>query len=192
MRALRKYAGSRREIGRAIKMISNDEDNHLAYCHEELLRLASAGLADTIQRRLRDGSRRDRHLPRRQKGCHGTPSAHPELVQAESRGPGNGHPGRVPLRTARRLAPGWCPCRHRPGATHSADEAPARLAALTVAQREQALARWQVLRGTLRGGCPRAHVAGMHRIPERTLRTRAANVATRLANKAIHDRLYQI
>lgn len=53
MRALRKYAGSRQDIGRAIKMISNDEDNHLAYCHEELLRLASAGHADTIRRTLR-------------------------------------------------------------------------------------------------------------------------------------------
>jgi hypothetical protein len=53
MRALRKYAGSRQDIGRAIKMISADEDNHLAYCHEELLRLASAGHADTIRRMLR-------------------------------------------------------------------------------------------------------------------------------------------
>jgi hypothetical protein len=53
MRALRKYAGSRPDIGRAVKMISNDEDNHLAYCHEELLRLASAGHADAIRRSLR-------------------------------------------------------------------------------------------------------------------------------------------
>ena len=53
MRALRKYAGSRQEISRAIKMISNDEDNHLAYCHEELLRLAASGHADTIRRTLR-------------------------------------------------------------------------------------------------------------------------------------------
>jgi rubrerythrin len=53
MRALRKYAGSREDIGRAVKMISNDEDNHLAYCHEELLRLASAGHADTIRHMLR-------------------------------------------------------------------------------------------------------------------------------------------
>ena len=53
MRALRKYAGSRPDIGRAIMMISDDEDNHLAYCHEELLRLASAGHADTIHRTLR-------------------------------------------------------------------------------------------------------------------------------------------
>src|SRR5215470_16495205 len=67
MRALRKYAGSRQDIGRAVTMISNDEDNHLAYCHEELLRLASAGHAD--------GGRA-----------------------------GRGHPGGVPLRTARRLA----------------------------------------------------------------------------------------
>ena len=34
-------------------MISRDEDNHLAYCHEELLRLASAGHADTIRCMLR-------------------------------------------------------------------------------------------------------------------------------------------
>jgi rubrerythrin len=53
MRALRKYAASRQDISRAIKMISEDEDNHLAYCHEELLRLAAAGHADTIRRTLR-------------------------------------------------------------------------------------------------------------------------------------------
>jgi len=44
-------------------LISNDEDNHLAYCHEELLRLASAGHADTIRNKLRDGPGRDRYLP---------------------------------------------------------------------------------------------------------------------------------
>jgi rubrerythrin len=53
MQALRKYAGSRQDVGRAIRMISKDEDNHLAYCQEELLRLAAAGHADTIQRTLR-------------------------------------------------------------------------------------------------------------------------------------------
>jgi rubrerythrin len=53
MRALRKHAGSREDISRAVKMISNDEDNHLAYCHEELLRLAAAGHADTIRHMLR-------------------------------------------------------------------------------------------------------------------------------------------
>ena len=35
-------------------MISNDEDNHLAYCHEELLRFAYAGHGRTIQRTLRE------------------------------------------------------------------------------------------------------------------------------------------
>jgi hypothetical protein len=54
MRALRKYAGARQDIGRAVTMISDDEDNHLAYCHEELIRLASAGHAATIQRMLRE------------------------------------------------------------------------------------------------------------------------------------------
>ena len=53
MRALRTYAGSRQDIGRAVTMISDDEDNHLAYCHEELLRLAAAGHADTIRTMLR-------------------------------------------------------------------------------------------------------------------------------------------
>lgn len=42
------------ETGRAIRMISNDEDNHLAYCHEELLRLSAQGYAGTIRRNLRD------------------------------------------------------------------------------------------------------------------------------------------
>jgi hypothetical protein len=41
------------DIGRAVKMISNDEDNHLAYCHEELLRFARAGHGRVIQRTLR-------------------------------------------------------------------------------------------------------------------------------------------
>jgi hypothetical protein len=53
MRALRKHVGHRDDMRRAIRQISNDEDNHLAYCHEELLRLESLGYADTIQRTLR-------------------------------------------------------------------------------------------------------------------------------------------
>ncbi len=53
MQALCKYAGSRPDIGRAVRMISSDEDNHLAYCHEELLRLARSGHAESIQRALR-------------------------------------------------------------------------------------------------------------------------------------------
>src|ERR1700733_13395574 len=54
MRTLRKYVGSRPDVGRAIRMISDDEDNHLAYCNEELLRLAEAGHEDAIRRELRE------------------------------------------------------------------------------------------------------------------------------------------
>jgi hypothetical protein len=54
MRMLVKYFGDHPDIGRAVKMISNDEDNHLAYCHEELLRLARAGHGRLIQRTLRE------------------------------------------------------------------------------------------------------------------------------------------
>jgi hypothetical protein len=53
MRALRKYAGDRVDIARAIRVISDDEDNHLAYCHEELLRLAAAGHEQAIRNSLR-------------------------------------------------------------------------------------------------------------------------------------------
>ncbi|MFE6894575.1 ferritin-like domain-containing protein [Streptomyces sp. NPDC057694] len=54
MELLRKHFAGHPDIGRAVKMISNDEDNHLAYCHEELLRLAYAGHGRTIQRVLRE------------------------------------------------------------------------------------------------------------------------------------------
>jgi hypothetical protein len=53
MRSLRKYAAQRPDISRAVRMISDDEDNHLAYCHEELLRLATAGNQQFIERTLR-------------------------------------------------------------------------------------------------------------------------------------------
>jgi rubrerythrin len=53
MRALRKYSRRHQDIARAVKMISNDENNHLAYCHEELLTLAAAGNAATIHHILR-------------------------------------------------------------------------------------------------------------------------------------------
>jgi hypothetical protein len=53
MRAVRRYAGPRTDIATAIRMISADEDNHLAYCHEELLRLAAAGHREAIQHILR-------------------------------------------------------------------------------------------------------------------------------------------
>ena len=54
MQLLRKHFADHPDLGRAVKMISNDEDNHLAYCHEELLRLARAGHGRAIQRTLRE------------------------------------------------------------------------------------------------------------------------------------------
>ncbi|MEU1197747.1 ferritin-like domain-containing protein [Streptomyces sp. NPDC005813] len=54
MQLLRKHFADHPDIGRAVRMISNDEDNHLAYCHEELLRFAYAGHGRAIQRVLRE------------------------------------------------------------------------------------------------------------------------------------------
>lgn len=54
MALLRRYFEDHPDIGRAVRMISEDEDNHLAYCHEELLRLARAGHGHAIQRTLRE------------------------------------------------------------------------------------------------------------------------------------------
>ena len=56
MELLRKHFADHPEVGRAIRMISNDEDNHLAYCHEELLRFAAAGHGRVIQRTLRESA----------------------------------------------------------------------------------------------------------------------------------------
>ncbi|MEV5439194.1 ferritin-like domain-containing protein [Streptomyces sp. NPDC052682] len=53
MDLLRKHFGDHPGIGRAVRQISQDEDNHLAYCHEELLRFARAGHGRAIQRTLR-------------------------------------------------------------------------------------------------------------------------------------------
>ncbi|WP_328934632.1 MULTISPECIES: ferritin-like domain-containing protein [unclassified Streptomyces] len=53
MDLLRRHFADHPELGRAVRMISNDEDNHLAYCHEELLRFAAAGHGRAIQRTLR-------------------------------------------------------------------------------------------------------------------------------------------
>ncbi|MGV9350725.1 ferritin-like domain-containing protein [Streptomyces spiralis] len=53
MGLLRRHFGDHPDLGRAVKMIASDEDKHLAYCHEELLRLAAAGHGRTIQRILR-------------------------------------------------------------------------------------------------------------------------------------------
>jgi hypothetical protein len=54
MELLRRHFADHPGIGRAVRMISDDEDNHLAYCHEELLRLAYAGHGRAIQRALRE------------------------------------------------------------------------------------------------------------------------------------------
>ncbi|MFJ8718825.1 ferritin-like domain-containing protein [Streptomyces violaceus] len=54
MDLLRKHFADDPDIGRAVKQISDDEDNHLAYCHEELLRFAYAGHGRAIQRTLRE------------------------------------------------------------------------------------------------------------------------------------------
>jgi hypothetical protein len=53
MALLRRHFADHPDIGRAVRMIADDEDNHLAYCHEELLRLARAGHGRTIQHALR-------------------------------------------------------------------------------------------------------------------------------------------
>jgi hypothetical protein len=54
MALLLKYFADHPEIGKAVRAIARDEDNHLAYCHEELLRLAALGHGSTIQRILRE------------------------------------------------------------------------------------------------------------------------------------------
>ncbi|MFK0283408.1 ferritin-like domain-containing protein [Streptomyces sp. NPDC090499] len=53
MGLLRRYFADHPDVGRAVRMIAGDEDNHLAYCHEELLRFAAAGHGRTIQHTLR-------------------------------------------------------------------------------------------------------------------------------------------
>ena len=57
MRLLRKVFGDHPDVGRAVKMICADEDNHLAYCHEELLRLADGGERTRITKLLRRTAR---------------------------------------------------------------------------------------------------------------------------------------
>ncbi|MDH6627307.1 hypothetical protein M2271_005131 [Streptomyces sp. LBL] len=54
MEMLRKHFADHPAVGKAVRMISHDEDNHLAYTHEELLRFVAAGHGRFIQRTLRD------------------------------------------------------------------------------------------------------------------------------------------
>ena len=56
MQLLCKHFADHPDLGRAVRMISADEDNHLAYCHEELLRFARAGHGRAIQRTLRESA----------------------------------------------------------------------------------------------------------------------------------------
>ncbi|WBB60308.1 ferritin-like domain-containing protein [Streptomyces sp. WMMC500] len=56
MRMLLKYFGDHPDIGRAVRMISHDEDNHLAYCHEELLGMAARGHGRRVQAALREAA----------------------------------------------------------------------------------------------------------------------------------------
>lgn len=52
MRQLVKAYADNPDLSRAMRMISADEDNHLAYCHEELLRLSSLGHGPYIRHAL--------------------------------------------------------------------------------------------------------------------------------------------
>ncbi|MET9776644.1 ferritin-like domain-containing protein [Streptomyces sp. NPDC006367] len=54
MALLLKHFADHPDLGRAVRMISADEDNHLAYSHEELLRFAAAGHGRYIRRTLRE------------------------------------------------------------------------------------------------------------------------------------------
>jgi hypothetical protein len=54
---LRTYFGDDPQVGKAVRMISSDEDGHLAYCHEELLRLAGAGHGRRILHALQECAR---------------------------------------------------------------------------------------------------------------------------------------
>ncbi|MFI9275635.1 ferritin-like domain-containing protein [Kitasatospora sp. NPDC052896] len=57
MRLLHGVFGDHPDLGRAITMIAHDEDNHLSYCHEELLRLAAVGHRQLIHTTLRRTAR---------------------------------------------------------------------------------------------------------------------------------------
>jgi hypothetical protein len=52
MAMLNRYFADYPGVGRAVRMISNDEDKHLAYCQEELLQLAEEGHGRAIQQML--------------------------------------------------------------------------------------------------------------------------------------------
>src|SRR5262249_48774621 len=53
MRLLRKVVRDEPDVGRAVRVICDDEENHLSYCHEELRRLAGEGYGPRIRALLR-------------------------------------------------------------------------------------------------------------------------------------------
>ncbi|MFB7665085.1 ferritin-like domain-containing protein [Kitasatospora sp. NPDC056138] len=57
MRQLVRAYGGNPELAKAMRMISADEDNHLAYCHEELLRLTAMGHGPYIRHTLEHTAR---------------------------------------------------------------------------------------------------------------------------------------
>ncbi|MFJ9953156.1 ferritin-like domain-containing protein [Kitasatospora sp. NPDC091207] len=57
MRQLVRVYGDNPDLGRAMRMISADEDDHLAYCHEELLRLVAEGHGPYIRHTLETSAR---------------------------------------------------------------------------------------------------------------------------------------
>ncbi|MBM9507789.1 ferritin-like domain-containing protein [Actinacidiphila acididurans] len=56
MQLLLRLFGDHPEVGKAVRAISRDEDNHLAYCNEELLRLSGLGHARAIERVLHESA----------------------------------------------------------------------------------------------------------------------------------------
>lgn len=54
MRLLCRIFADHPHMGRAVRQISADEERHLAYCHEELLRLSAQGHANEIARTLHE------------------------------------------------------------------------------------------------------------------------------------------
>jgi hypothetical protein len=54
MQLLLKIFSEHPQVGKAVRQISADEDKHLAYCHEELLRLSSEGHANEIAKTLHE------------------------------------------------------------------------------------------------------------------------------------------
>ncbi|MCT2588734.1 ferritin-like domain-containing protein [Streptomyces sp. N2-109] len=56
MGLLRRHFSEHPEIGKVVRTISRDEDDHLAYCHEELLRFSAEGYGPMIRGMLREAA----------------------------------------------------------------------------------------------------------------------------------------